>query len=49
VTGGHRQRTAKMLGISSRTLLRKIRKYGLEDPLQHTCAIGDTALDAMGT
>ncbi|MDB5310447.1 MAG: response regulator with CheY-like receiver, AAA-type ATPase, and DNA-binding domain [Gemmataceae bacterium] len=32
-TGGNRQRTAELLGISARTLLRKIRKYGLEDPL----------------
>jgi two-component system response regulator AtoC len=28
---GNRRRTAKLLGISTRTLLRKIRKYGLED------------------
>ncbi len=33
-TGGNRQRTAKLLGISTRTLLRKIREYGLEDPLR---------------
>ena len=31
-TKGNRQRTAKLLGISSRTLLRKIKKYRLEDP-----------------
>jgi DNA-binding NtrC family response regulator len=31
-TGGNRQRTAVLLGISTRTLLRKIRTYGLEDP-----------------
>ena len=31
-TGGNRQRTASLLGISTRTLLRKIREYGLEDP-----------------
>jgi DNA-binding NtrC family response regulator len=33
-TGGNRQRTADLLGISTRTLLRKIREYGLEDPLR---------------
>jgi DNA-binding NtrC family response regulator len=33
-TGGSRQRTAKLLGISTRTLFRKIHEYGLEDPLQ---------------
>jgi len=32
-TGGNRQRTAERLGISTRTLLRKIREYKLEDPL----------------
>lgn len=32
-SAGNRQRTAELLGISPRTLLRKIRKYGLEDPL----------------
>jgi transcriptional regulator with PAS, ATPase and Fis domain len=31
-TGGCRQRTAELLGISTRTLLRKIREYRLEDP-----------------
>jgi DNA-binding NtrC family response regulator len=35
-TGGNRQRTAQLLGISTRTLLRKIREYGLEDPLRPT-------------
>jgi two-component system nitrogen regulation response regulator GlnG len=38
-TGGSRQRTAKLLGISTRTLLRKIHEYGLADPLQDQ---GDT-------
>jgi two-component system nitrogen regulation response regulator GlnG len=33
-TGGNRQQTAELLGISTRTLLRKIRVYELEDPLQ---------------
>jgi two-component system nitrogen regulation response regulator GlnG len=33
-TAGNRQQTAKLLGISTRTLLRKIRDYGLEDPLR---------------
>jgi two-component system nitrogen regulation response regulator GlnG len=32
-TDGNRRRAAKLLGISTRTLLRKIRKYGLDDPL----------------
>ena len=32
-TGGKRQQTAELLGISKRTLLRKIREYKLEDPL----------------
>src|SRR4029078_2707319 len=31
-TGGNRRRTAELLGISTRTLLRKIRTYELEDP-----------------
>src|SRR5262249_51239473 len=31
---GSRQRTAELLGISTRTLLRKIQEYGLEDPLR---------------
>ena len=33
-TGGNRQRTADLLGISTRTLLRKIREYRLDDPLR---------------
>ena len=33
-SGGNRQRTADLLGISTRTLLRKIREYRLEDPLR---------------
>ena len=33
-TGGNRQQTAELLGISARTLLRKIRGYKLEDPLR---------------
>jgi two-component system response regulator AtoC len=33
-TGGNRQRAAQLLGISTRTLLRKIRKFALEDPLR---------------
>jgi two-component system nitrogen regulation response regulator GlnG len=33
-TGGNRQQTARLLGISTRTLLRKIRRFGLEDPLR---------------
>jgi two-component system response regulator AtoC len=35
-TGGNRQRTAEILGISARTLLRKIRVYRLEDPLRQS-------------
>jgi len=31
---GNRQRSAELLGISTRTLLRKIREYNLEDPLR---------------
>lgn len=31
-TGGNRKETAAILGISTRTLLRKIRTYGLENP-----------------
>ncbi len=43
-TGGNRQRTAELLGISTRTLLRKIREYGLEDPLRPpTPAVDDIA------
>jgi two-component system nitrogen regulation response regulator GlnG len=33
-TGGNRQRAAELLKISTRTLLRKIREFGLEDPLR---------------
>ena len=33
-TGGNRQQTAERLGISTRTLLRKIREYALKDPLR---------------
>jgi DNA-binding NtrC family response regulator len=33
---GNRQRTADLLGISTRTLLRKIRHYRLADPLLQT-------------
>ncbi|WP_165235403.1 sigma-54-dependent transcriptional regulator [Aquisphaera insulae] len=33
-SGGSRQRTAELLGISTRTLLRKIREYKLDDPLR---------------
>ena len=40
-TGGNRQQTAALLGISTRTLLRKIRKYGLEDPLRPAEDAGD--------
>jgi DNA-binding NtrC family response regulator len=43
-TGGNRQRTADLLGISPRTLLRKIREYGLEDPLRSPApAVDDIA------
>jgi two-component system nitrogen regulation response regulator GlnG len=40
-TGGNRQRTAELLGISTRTLLRKIRTYQLDDPLGHVDAPQD--------
>jgi two-component system nitrogen regulation response regulator GlnG len=33
-TGGNRQLTADRLGISTRTLLRKIKEYALKDPLR---------------
>jgi DNA-binding NtrC family response regulator len=33
-TGGNRQKSAEQLGISTRTLLRKIREYRLDDPLR---------------
>jgi two-component system response regulator AtoC len=44
-TGGNRQRTAEHLGISTRTLLRKIREYRLQDPLR-TAASDESAADA---
>jgi two-component system response regulator AtoC len=34
-TRGNRQLSAELLGISTRTLLRKIRKYRLDDPRRH--------------
>jgi two-component system nitrogen regulation response regulator GlnG len=40
-TGGNRQRTADILGISTRTLLRKIREYRLDDPLRQSAPAGD--------
>ena len=40
-TGGNRQRTAELLGISTRTLLRKIREYGLDDPLRSLPSVSD--------
>ncbi len=46
-TGGNRQRTADLLGISTRTLLRKIREYRLDDPLRQPApAGGDQAVEA---
>jgi two-component system nitrogen regulation response regulator GlnG len=39
-TEGNRQRSAELLGISTRTLLRKIRKYRLDDPLRSPAAAG---------
>lgn len=35
-TSGSRQRTAQLLGISTRTLLRKIHEYELQDPLRRS-------------
>jgi two-component system response regulator AtoC len=40
-TGGNRQRTAERLGISTRTLLRKIREYSLEDPLRSAAPVAE--------
>ena len=36
-TGGHQQRAAGILGISRRTLSRKLKSYGLRTPEEH-CA-----------
>jgi two-component system nitrogen regulation response regulator GlnG len=41
-TGGNRQETADLLGVSTRTLLRKIRKYKLDDPLRAPRAGGES-------
>jgi DNA-binding NtrC family response regulator len=38
-TGGNRKRTADRPGISTRTLLRKIREYDLDAPLQPACRL----------
>ncbi len=44
-TAGSRKETAALLGISTRTLLRKIRTYGLDDPLRPSSAAAtDNAL-----
>jgi two-component system nitrogen regulation response regulator GlnG len=43
-TGGNRQQTAGILGISTRTLLRKIRTYGLQDPLRSASRRADVHL-----
>jgi two-component system response regulator AtoC len=40
-TGGNRQQTAERLGISTRTLLRKIHQYRLDDPLHKTVVTTD--------
>jgi two-component system response regulator AtoC len=40
-TGGNRQQTAEHLGISTRTLLRKIREYRLQDPLRTAASDAD--------
>jgi two-component system, NtrC family, response regulator AtoC len=40
-TAGNRQQTAELLGISTRTLLRKIQTYRLEDPLRPGAAVSD--------
>jgi two-component system response regulator AtoC len=44
-TAGNRQDAAELLGISTRTLLRKIRKFGLEDPLRASAAVADADPD----
>jgi two-component system response regulator AtoC len=41
-TGGNRQQTAEQLGISTRTLLRKIRQYSLADPLHKPAATSES-------
>jgi two-component system nitrogen regulation response regulator GlnG len=46
--GGNRQRTAERLGISRRTLLRKIREYALEDPLRPAAPPPPSALSCAG-
>jgi two-component system, NtrC family, response regulator AtoC len=40
-TGGNRHLTAERLGISTRTLLRKIKEYALKDPLRSPSASPD--------
>jgi DNA-binding NtrC family response regulator len=40
-SGGNRQRTAELLGISTRTLLRKIKKYRLEHRRRPAEAVSD--------
>jgi two-component system nitrogen regulation response regulator GlnG len=40
-TGGNRQQTAELLGISTRTLFRKLQEYKLEDPLHPTASSVD--------
>jgi two-component system response regulator AtoC len=38
-TNGHQQRAAEMLGISRRTLSRKLKLYGLEDGRQNIAQV----------
>jgi two-component system nitrogen regulation response regulator GlnG len=46
-TEGNRRQAAKLLGISTRTLLRKIRSYGLVDPLESTNSDSDKSSSAQ--
>jgi len=47
-TGGSRQHTAELLGISTRTLLRKIHEYHLEDPLRQAKVNGNAKRVRLG-
>jgi two-component system nitrogen regulation response regulator GlnG len=40
-TGGNRRQTAELLGISTRTLFRKLQEYKIEDPLRPTASSAD--------
>jgi two-component system nitrogen regulation response regulator GlnG len=40
-TGGNRQQTAELLGISTRTLFRKLQEYKMEDPSRPAASSAD--------